>query len=321
MSGLTAGEIRIGLAGAAVAALAACLPLLDQGFYLSISTNIMLYAALCTAWSLFSGPTHYVSLATAAFFGLGTYSVGLWIDQFPFPVLVGIGALAAAALAGLVGAATLRLSGVYFVIFTLGLAELVRQIVTWAQAKFTTRMGLYVFTDLREMHIYWMLLALTIVIFVTGWLINRSRLGFAMRVIGNDETVARHVGIDTARAKIVLFMISGAFIGIAGAICAPRYGYIQPPSAFNPMISFLVVIMALLGGTNRLWGPLVGVVPFVIVMDLISARFPNHMPIVMGLAFLAIVYLLPHGVTGRLEQAWAKLKARRQAALGAEKPA
>lgn len=321
MSGLTRREILVGAAGAAAAALAACLPLVDQGYYLSLSVNIMLYAALCTAWSLFSGPTHYISLATAAFFGLGTYAVGLWIEVLPFPLLVAFGALAAAILAGLVGAATLRISGVYFVVFTLGLAELVRQLMTWGQAKFTTRMGLYVFTDLREMHIYWMLLALTVAVFLTGWLINRSRLGFALNIIGNDETVAGHVGIDTARVKVLLFMISGAFIGIAGAISAPRYGYIQPPSAFNPMISFLTVIMALLGGTRRLWGPLVGVIPFVILMDFVTARFPNHMPIVMGLAFLAIVYLLPNGVTGRLEQGWAWMKARRAATLGAEKAA
>ena len=309
--GLTRQELRIGAACAVLVALAALLPLFDQAYYLSLSVNIMLYAALCTAWALFSGPTHYVSLATAAFFGLGTYSVALWIDHLPFPLLVAMGAVAGATLAGLVGAATLRLSGVYFVIFTLGLAELVRQLMTWGQAKFTGKMGLYVFTDFREMHIYWMLLALTVAVFLTGWAISRSRLGFAMRIIGNDETVARHVGIDTARAKIVLFMISGAFIGIAGAICAPRYAYIQPPSAFNPMISFLVVIMALLGGTKRLWGPLVGVVPFVIVMDFVSARFPNHMPIVMGLAFLAIVYFVPEGVTGLIEKARDRWRARR----------
>lgn len=318
--GLTPPELRAGAFGAVLAGLAALLPLLDQGYYLSIGVNIMLYAALCTAWALFSGPTHYVSLATAAFFGLGTYAVALWVDHLPFPLLVFFGAIAAATLAGLVGAATLRLSGVYFVIFTLGLAELVRQVVTWAQAKFTAKMGLYVFTDYRETHIYWMLLALTIVVFVTGWTINRSRLGFAMQVIGNDETVARHVGIDTARAKIVLFMISGAFIGIAGAICAPRYGYIQPPSAFNPMISFLVVIMALLGGTKRLWSPLVGVIPFTIVMDQITARFPNHTMIVVGLAFLAVVYLIPNGVTGLIEQARERWQ-RRARTVGAEKAA
>ena len=316
--GLTQKELRIGVAGAAIAALAALLPIFDQAYYLSLGVNIMMYAALCTAWSLFSGPTHYVSLATAAFFGLGTYSVALWIDYLPFPLLVGLGAVVAAILAGLVGAATLRLSGVYFVIFTLGLAELVRQLMTWGQAKFTGKVGLYVFTDFREMHIYWMLLALTVAVFVTGWAVNRSRLGFAMRIIGNDETVARHVGIDTARSKIILFMISGAFIGVVGAILAPRYAYIQPPSAFNPMISFLTVIMALLGGTRRLWGPLVGVIPFTILMDFVTARFPNHTSIVMGLAFLAIVYFIPNGVTGLIEQAKAKIDARRKAAHAAE---
>jgi branched-chain amino acid transport system permease protein len=317
VSGFTRDEIRGLATGAVLVAIAALLPLIDQGFYLSMSVNIMLYAALCTAWALFSGPTHYVSLATAAFYGLGTYSVALGIDILPYPVLLAIAALIGATVAGLVGAATLRISGVYFVIFTFGLAEFVRQIVTWTQTKFATAMGLYVFTEFTEEHIYWMLLGLTAAVFLAGFLIARSRLGFAMNVIGNDETVARHVGIDTARAKIMLFMISGAFIAVAGAITAPRYTYIEPPSAFNPMISFLVVIMALLGGTKRLWGPLVGVIPFTIAMDFISSRFPNHTSIVVGLAFLAVVYLIPNGVTGLIEQARERWKAR--AKVGQEK--
>jgi branched-chain amino acid transport system permease protein len=323
MTRLSSGEIRTALGGAVAVLAAALLPLFDQGYYLAIALNMVLYAALCTAWSLFSGPTHYVSLATAAFFGLGTYAVGLGLDYMPFPVLVLIGGVVAAVLAGLVGAATLRISGVYFVIFTFGLAELVRQLVSYAQVKLSSRMGLYVFTDFTEKHIYWMLLALTVVVFVTGWLINRSRLGFAMQIIGNDETVARHSGIDTAKLKIILFMISGAFIGIAGAILAPRYSYVEPPAAFNPMISFLVVIMALLGGTRRLWGPLVGVIPFTIVMDIVSVRFPNDTSIVIGIAFLVIVYLLPDGITGRLEQLSAHLRKTRTepAAVPAEERA
>jgi len=318
---LTPQELKTASWAALLAVAAALLPLFDEGYYLALGVNIMLYAALCTAWTLFSGPTHYISLATAAFFGLGTYAVGLGIDHLPFPLLVAIGAVCGAILAGIVGVATLRLSGVYFVIFTLGLAELVRQLVSWGQSKITTRMGLYVFTDFTEKHIYWMLLVLTVAVFLTGWLINRSRLGFAMQIIGNDETVARHVGIDTARAKIILFMISGAFIGIAGAICAPRYAYIQPNSGFNPTISFLVVIMALLGGTRKLWGPLVGVIPFTIVMDFVTAKFPNHTSIVMGIAFLAIVYFIPNGVTGLIEKARDRIRARARAALASVKEA
>ena len=308
MSRPQAHEVRIGVLAALGFASVACLPLFDDGYYLSLGVNIVMYAALCTAWTLFSGPTHYISLATAAFFGIGTYTVGIGIETMPFGALLAIACVLSGFVAALVGLATLRLSGVYFVIFTLGLAELVRQIVTWVQTNFTTGIGLYVFTEFTEKHIFWMLLGLTAVIYLTGWAINRSRLGFAMRIIGNDETVAAHVGIDTARAKVLLFVISGAFIGIIGAILAPRFAYIEPPSAFNPMISFQVVIMALLGGTKRLWGPLVGVIPFTIVFDAVSAQFPNHTSIMMGLAFLAVVYLIPNGITGWIEALYARLK-------------
>ena len=91
-----------------------------------------------------------------------------------------------------------------------------------------------------------------------------------MRIIGNDEVVAVHCGINTARAKVVLFVISSMFASIAGALVAPRWGYVEPVVAFNPFLSFQVVIMALLGGTHRLWGPLLGVIPFVLIWEVIS---------------------------------------------------
>jgi branched-chain amino acid transport system permease protein len=318
MTTFTQNEWRAIGISAALLAIATLLPFMDQGFYLSLSLNIVMYMVLCTAWTLFSGPTHYISLATAAFFGVGTYATALGINVLPFPLLVLIGAGGAAALAALVGLATLRLSGVYFVIFTLGLAELARQLVTWLQTQFGSALGLYVLTGFREQHIYWMLLGVGALVYLTGFLMNRSRLGFAMRIIGNDETVARHSGIDTARAKVILFTISGAFIGAVGAILAPRYSYITSPAAFNPMISFQVVIMALLGGTNRLWGPLLGVIPFTILFDQISARFPNHTSLVIGIAFMAIVYLLPRGVLGVWDDI-VKLRSRFRLAAAGEK--
>lgn len=302
MTKLSSQERRIVLGACIAIVMLACLPLFDEGYWLSLGVSIVMYAALCTAWTLFSGPTHYISLATAAFFGIGTYTVGVGIELLPFPLLIIIAALLGAVLASLVGITTLRLSGVYFVIFTLGLAELIRQVVTWVQTNFTSSTGLYVLTDIGEKHVYWMLLVLTGVIFLTGWLINRSRLGFAMRIIGNDEIVSRHVGIDTARAKVVLFSISGSFIAVIGAILSPRFAYIEPPSAFNPMISFMVVIMALMGGANRLWGPLLGVIPLTLLFDSISARFPNHSNILLGVSFLVIVYFIPHGVIGLLQR-------------------
>jgi branched-chain amino acid transport system permease protein len=161
--------------------------------------------------------------------------------------------------------------------------------------------GLYVTIERTESEYYWQLLLLTAVIFVVGWWIGRSRLGFALRIIGNDEVVAVHCGINTARAKVILFVISSTFASIIGALVAPRWGYVEPVVAFNPFLSFQVVIMALLGGTHRLWGPLLGVIPFTIIWELISIEFPDQTTMLLGVCFLLIVYAIPNGFTGLIE--------------------
>jgi branched-chain amino acid transport system permease protein len=296
---VTRQEVQSVSLSAALLALAACLPFMGSDYWLTIGVGIAMFTVLATSWALFSGPTHYISLATAAFFGIGSYTTGLGIEYLPYWALPPLAGAIGAVLAALVGLATLRLSGVYFVIFTLGLAELVRQIITWVQNA-TGQKGLYVLTDVTERGIYWQLVALAALVFLAGWLIGRSRLGFALRIIGDDEEVARHSGIDTARAKVLLFMVPGAAAAITGAILAPRYVYIEPAIAFTPMLSFQVVIMALLGGTARLWGPIVGVIPFTFLWEALSASFPNQTTLLLGLAFLAIVYVLPGGFVGLL---------------------
>lgn len=276
------------------------LPLLADGYWLSIAVTIMMYTALATSWALFSGPTHYIALSTGAFYGIGGYLVATGMSDFgtSFWTMMALAPFVAALLAGAIGIATLRLSGVYFVIFTLGLAEMIRNLVSWVQNNYLGSKGLYVLTELEERHIYWMLLAVTLAVFLFGWRLGRSRMGFALRILGNDEEVARHVGIDTARTKVLLFMTTGFFAALVGAIVAPRYYYIEPNVVFSPELSFLVVIMALLGGTKRLYGPLLGVIPFTLLWEVVSASFPNATTMVLGLAFLLIVYLIPDGVTG-----------------------
>jgi branched-chain amino acid transport system permease protein len=212
-----------------------------------------------------------------------------------------LAALAGAIFAGVIGLATLRISGVYFVIFTLGLAELVRQVVSWAQHVMGSSSGLYVLIGMSDSTLYWLLLALAAIVFLVGWLIGRSRLGFALRIIGNDEVVAVHSGIDTARAKVILFAISSMFAGVTGALVAPRWSYVEPTLAFSPFLSFQVVIMSLLGGVHRLWGPLFGVIPFTLMWEFISARFPAQTTLLLGVAFLLIVYAIPHGIIGLVE--------------------
>ncbi|ODT70380.1 MAG: ABC transporter permease [Pelagibacterium sp. SCN 63-23] len=286
------GFIIVGLALAALAFMPTQLGAYGVGLLLGMTG----YVVLASAWALFSGPTRYISLATVAFFGIGAYTVAVLSETLPYPLVLVIAGLIGLSLALIVGLATLRLAGVYFVIFTFGLAELVRQLVTWYEVNVTGTLGRYIFLPITAEHIYWQLLALAAVTLLIGWLIARSRIGLALKVIGDDETVAAHIGIDISRIKLALFAISATIITLAGAIQAPRWTYIEPAIVFNPTVSFLTVIMALLGGANRLWGPMLGAIPLFLLFEWLSANFPNHYSIILGLMFIAIVFVVPRGV-------------------------
>ena len=280
----------------------ALVPFLGSSYHLAVAIGVLSHLVLATAWALFSGTTRYVSLATVAFFGIGAYTVAVLGEVLPWPLVLLTAAVIGIAVAALVGLSTLRLSGVYFVIFSFGLAELIRQLVTWFEVNVSQSMGRYVFIDITQESIFWHLFALAALVFLVGWLIQRSRLGLALRVIGDDETVARHCGIDTTRAKLMLFAVSAAFMTLTGAIMAPRWTYLDPTIAFNPVVSFQVLIMALLGGAHRLWGPLLGVIPLTILFEVLGANFPNYFSILLGLVFMLIVYGVPNGVAGLIER-------------------
>jgi len=299
---MNAKDWIVPLAILAAAVVLAPLPLVAGSYWMALLVNVLMYAVLATAWALFSGPTHYVSLATAAFFGLGAYTMAFLGEKLPLALVYPVAALIGAVIATIVGLSTLRLSGVYFVIFTFGLAELVRQLVTWAEAKYGGTVGRFVFIDVTQQGIYWMLLGMLVLVLLTGFLVQRSRLGWALKAIGEDETVARHAGIDTTVSKVAVFVISATFMTVVGAIMAPRWTYIDPSIAFNPIISFQVLIMALLGGAARLYGPILGVVPLAILFEILQANFPNSFSILLGLAFLVIVYFVPSGIVGLIDQ-------------------
>ena len=268
---------------AVLLAMMALLPIAVPGDYLlSYGINLLQFGTLATAWALFSGPTRYISLATTAFFGIGAYTVAVLGEALPWPVILLVALLVGSLVALLVGLSTLRLSGVHFVIFTFGLSELIRQLVTWYEVNVTKSIGRYIFLDISMRQIYWQLLALLALVLLTGWLIKRSRLGLALRVIGEDEVVAQHLGINTTTAKVLLFVISAAFMTLVGAVMSPRWTYIDPAIAFSPGLSFQVLIMSLLGGAGQLLGPLAGVIPLTALFEFLSARFPNYFSVFVG---------------------------------------
>jgi branched-chain amino acid transport system permease protein len=289
-----------------VGALAAA-PLLLSDYGLSFMINMVCYVVLTVAWALFSGTTRLVSLATSAFFGVGMYTVAMLIKVMPLYATFAVAVAVGAALAFVVGVLTLRISGMFFVIFGFGLSEMIRELMVWWEINQTHTMGRYVYVTFDTTLIYEHLLALAVIVFFIGWLLRRRRFGLGLLLIGEDEAVARQVGINVPFAKVTIFIVSAVFMTLSGALMAPRFGFINPNFAFNPLVSFVVVIMAFLGGLQRLWGPLLGVIPLTILSEGLQTEFPFWFSIFLGAVFMVIVYFLPRGVTGLLEDGWQTL--------------
>lgn len=294
----------------------AFVPMFVSGYIMSLFILLFANVALATAWSFFSGATRYISLATAAFFGVGIYVLAVTHVYVPIPIALAAAAVIGFLVALVIGLSTLRLRGVYFVVFTFGLTELIHQVLNWWEIKINRTVSRYIFTDISNVSIYETLLAVTVITIVGSWFVSQSRLGFALRAIGEDETVARHAGINTTLVKVICFALSASVMALVGAVLALRYPYIDASIAFNNTWSFQVLIAALLGGPGRVWGPMIGAVPLVLLSEFLAGSFPHHFSIALGLCFVVIVYFLPGGITRlalRLYHLWRTQNLRREA--------
>ncbi len=276
----------------------AVVPALAPSYYVSLLLALMADVALASAWALFSGPTRYLSLAAAAFYGVGAYAVFVLAGRFvwPLPILVGAGLGGILALA--VGLLSLRLRGPYFAILTFGLSELVRHLVIWYELRVTGTVGRILQAGPALGTLYYGILIIAGLAVVVAWLLRRSRWGLALVAIGGDEERAEVLGMRPAWIKIGVFAVSATFIGAAGAAIAPRWTYLDPQIAFNPLISFQAVIMALLGGTQRASGPVAGALFVGLLSELFLVQFRYAYLIVMGIVLILTVVILPYGLTG-----------------------
>jgi branched-chain amino acid transport system permease protein len=286
------------------------LPYVRPGYTVVLVYTILMYIILTMSWVLFSGPTGYLSLATAAFFGVGIYASAVLSMKLPLPAIVAIGGLASACLAFLVGALTLRLKGIYFAIFTFGLVELLKYFVLWYELKYTGTRGRFLL-PVDNNTIYYVMLVILVALLLTTYFIRRSKYGFALQSIGEDEEAAAHTGINVTLLKVIIFAISAVFIGAAGAIWAIRLTYIDPYIGFNYLNSFMPVLMAIFGGMGQLYGPVLGAVAFTYLREILITRFPYYYMLLIGIILLLVILYLPNGLVGLIEK-WQRRRLERQ---------
>jgi branched-chain amino acid transport system permease protein len=285
----------------------AALPWVLSDFLLALALSCIMYAGLAVSWSMFCGATNYLSLATAAFFGLGAYVTAWAAGALPYGLAVLAGGLVAAGFAALVGAAVLHLRGAYFAVITFGLGELVRHSITYYEKAYEGTVGRIIAAAPESTTVYWTVLAVSAGAVATAIAVRDHRLGFALRGIGSDEERAQTLGVNARRAKILAFALSAFFAGALGAAMAVRWTYIDPPTVFNPFIGFQTVLIAMVGGAQTILGPIASALVFSLLTEFLRLQFPYLFLVILGLLLILLVLYLPGGIASLFERSrWRK---------------
>ena len=287
----------------------ATMPLYMQPYLVILLSSVLMYVVITLSWAIFSGPTRYISLASAAFYGVGVYASAMLGEILPLPAVIVSGGLISFVLALFIGLLTLRLKGMYFIIFTFGISELIRHSLLWYETNFMGTVGRWVI-GVDHTTVYYVMLVILIAVLLSAYLIRRSKYGLALRSIGENEEASVHIGIDVTILKTVTFAVSAFFMGAAGGIMATRWTYIDPKIAFDPLFSFLPVLMAIFGGVGQLYGPILGATILALLEELLTTRFPYYYMLLFGSILIVVILFLPGGLAGIIEK-WRRADNRR----------
>lgn len=285
----------------------AAVPLFVAPFAANTLSRILVFALFAVSLDLLVGITGLPSLGHAAYFGIGAYTAGLvsihWTSEAPVPVLLAAGAGAVAA--AVTGWVAVRSGGVYFLMLTLAIGELVHQLAVRLTEVTGGSNGLFGIPSTRiggeplrlAGFVYWYVLAFALLGFLGLWLVSRSPFGAALRGIRDNEPRMRSLGYSPFGYKFVAFIIAGGFAGMAGGLFAGLVRIVNPTDA-GFTISALILLAVILGGAGTLWGPVLGAAVVVLVQYTFGPQLDGHGPLLLGAVFVVAVYVLPRGFAG-----------------------
>jgi len=281
--------------------------------HVSLATQVLTYGLIALGFNLLYGYTGLLSFGHAAYYGLGAYGAGLALAKLKVGSLWGalaIGILAAAVGGGIAGFFCLRRRGIYFAMLTLAFSQMLYFIAFHAADLTGGDDGLRgiplpdlalpgITLSLRTpLVFYYFVLALVFLAVAAVRRILDSPFGAVLQAIRENSDRAVACGYDVTRIKLLSFVFSASFTGLAGALEALRLTVV-PVEALYWSTSGQVVIMTLLGGAGTFFGPFVGALTYLLLEERLS-RFIEWWPIVVGAVFMAFVLFLPKGIWGTL---------------------
>ncbi len=286
--------------------------------YQSLTLSTLLFITLSVAWNVIGGYAGQISFGHAAFFGLGAYTTAILAVgklsgvQLPVLLTIPIAGIVAAVYAALIGYATLRLRGPYFSIATIGVGEATRLLMLNTPDLTGGASGLTLPPPVNfqayGQQIYYVVLAWTVVMMLISLWIKNSRFGLGLLAVNMDTDAAETLGVDTARAKILAFMISAFLVGVSGSLYAQIIFFIDPNAVFGFNNSIAMVLMATIGGIGTLWGPVLGAIVYYVVdnrlstteLDVLGQKIAltNFTLLLYGTLLIAIILAEPRGLVG-----------------------
>jgi len=279
------------------------IPFFASGYITRFLTAVFMYLILTQAWNLFGGYTGYISFGHVAFFGVGAYSTAICMTKLNLPFHIG---LAASALVPTIVALGLsfilfKLRGHYFVMGSLAIAEVFREIVSNMTS--VTEGGMGITMPLLPWEVetlnkvfYFLMLITAVVTAITVLITVRSRYGYAFRAIRDGELGASAIGINTTLYKTFSLCLSALFVGITGGIYAYWITYIEPNNVFNAQISILMLVMVYLGGRGTILGPILGASVLELLSEIFWVKFLTIHTAILGIMIVVVVLFMPGGI-------------------------
>jgi branched-chain amino acid transport system permease protein len=275
-----------------------------NNYQLQVGTSLATLAVLSLAWNLVGGYMGYPSFATSTFFGIGAYAAGIaQVQGMPIFLAWFVAALFGFVMAIALGVPLLRLKGHYFAIGTIATVEVAREISNNWDDLTGGAIGMNIpiqsgSPEYAGRFFFLVMLGLAIIAFLVTMAVDRSRFGFGLRCIRQNEQAASMVGINVFKYKVGAFALSGALCAAAGGVYASMVAYIEPKDAFNLIKSIEITVMVMLGGMGTIFGPLIGSAFYVVLNEFVWANFINWHSGILGLIVVGVIYFLPSGVIG-----------------------
>lgn len=282
---------------AAAAIVLAILPWIASPTIVQFGITTLMLATLAQGWNIIGGYTGYASFGNSMFFGLGSYGTAIAMVQWhqPFGVGLLLGVAIAVLCALVLGVPVLRLRGHYFAIATLALAEVMTAIVSNLDIA-GRNTGLVLPLLKGDALFYELSFGLLVLATLTVFWISRSRFGFGLIAIRENEDAAASMGINTTRYKVSAFALTGVFSALAGGIHAYWITFIDPVSAFDLSLNVKMIIMAVFGGPGSVVGAVVGAFVLSGISEVLSTEVSSAASLFFGVVIVAAVIFMPRGL-------------------------